>query len=137
MLSPRTRDFVAWIDKLHNDTLQLIVAGDVETRSIADRPCLCRNVEAGAFGGTMRLDLSIRNNGRPDTRTLDFRPVRFATLIANGDVDTVSINWCGQTIDVLRVDDTPWYSTVARTWRSETVTGTLQLSEVVSWCDEA
>ena len=77
MASPQTRDFMAWLDKLPGGGHQLIVAGDVETRSLADRPRLLLDQSDGQRAKALTLNLKIQNNGSIERQSLEYRPVRF------------------------------------------------------------
>ncbi len=90
---PRTQKFAAWINLTPGNDPTLIITGEVETKSTADRPVLTFADPPVPMPSTLSLDLSIRNSGGIGNQVFSFLPVRYMTAANQGQYDTVRILW--------------------------------------------
>lgn len=102
MSAPNIRNFDAWINLQPPGPFELIVVGEVETKSSADIPVLTPDDDGGA-GKTLRLVLTIKNTGGIGTQAFQYRDARHEQQAQQGEFTQVDILWLGVVIATLPV----------------------------------
>lgn len=105
MPCPEMSDFSAWINLQPGSENKLIVVGKVTTFGGNMVPTLTEIVPQGINPSILLLELTIVDTGKPGTKDISPRPVRFEKPASKGQYSQVDISFEDETCLLLDVTE--------------------------------